>query len=86
MEIIAQRNPSVKVDMNVSRYLDRGILDELEREGFFKKLAGKWAPPAGRLYSFLTTSALALGMIGALDFFYRPNNFFTNPSSSNLFR
>ena len=41
LEIIAQRNPSVKVDMNVSRYLDEGILDELEREGFFKKLAGK---------------------------------------------
>jgi ABC-type nitrate/sulfonate/bicarbonate transport system substrate-binding protein len=41
LEIIAQRNPAVKVDMNLSRYLDEGILDELDREGFFKKLAGK---------------------------------------------
>jgi ABC-type nitrate/sulfonate/bicarbonate transport system substrate-binding protein len=41
LEIIAQRNPAVKVDMNLSRYLDESILDELEREGFFKKLAGK---------------------------------------------
>jgi len=41
LEVTQQRNPSVKVDMNVSRYLDEGILDEMEREGFFKKLAGK---------------------------------------------
>jgi NitT/TauT family transport system substrate-binding protein len=41
LEIIAQRNPAVKVDMNLSRYLDESILDELEREGFFKKLASK---------------------------------------------
>jgi ABC-type nitrate/sulfonate/bicarbonate transport system substrate-binding protein len=41
LEIIAQRNPAVKVDMNLRRYLDEGILDELDREGFFKKLAGK---------------------------------------------
>ena len=41
LEIIAQRNPAVKVDMNVGRYLDESIVDELEREGFFKHLAGK---------------------------------------------
>ena len=39
LEMVAQRNP--KVDMNPSRYLDESTLDELEREGFFKKLAGK---------------------------------------------
>jgi hypothetical protein len=41
LEIIAQRIPAARVDMNVSRYLDESTLDELEREGFFKKLAGK---------------------------------------------
>jgi ABC-type nitrate/sulfonate/bicarbonate transport system substrate-binding protein len=38
LEIIAQRNPAVKVDMNIGKYLDESILDELERDGFFKKL------------------------------------------------
>jgi ABC-type nitrate/sulfonate/bicarbonate transport system substrate-binding protein len=41
LEIIAQRNPAVKVDMNLSRYLDESIVDELEREGFFKRLMAK---------------------------------------------
>jgi hypothetical protein len=27
--------------MNVNRYLDESTLDELEREGFFKRLVGK---------------------------------------------
>ena len=41
LEITAQRNPSVKVDMTIGRYLDESIIDELEREGFFKRIAGK---------------------------------------------
>ena len=41
LEIIAQRNPAAKVDMNVAKYLDESIVDELEREGFFKRLMGK---------------------------------------------
>jgi hypothetical protein len=41
LEIIAQRNPAAKVDMSISRYLDESIVDELEREGFFKRLSGK---------------------------------------------
>jgi ABC-type nitrate/sulfonate/bicarbonate transport system substrate-binding protein len=41
LEVAQQRNPSVKVDLNVNRYLDESTVDELEREGFFKKLAGK---------------------------------------------
>jgi len=41
LEIIAQRNPALKVDMNVNRYLDESTVDELEREGFFKRLAAK---------------------------------------------
>jgi ABC-type nitrate/sulfonate/bicarbonate transport system substrate-binding protein len=39
LEMVAQRNP--KIDMTPSKYLDESTLDELEREGFFKKLAGK---------------------------------------------
>jgi ABC-type nitrate/sulfonate/bicarbonate transport system substrate-binding protein len=41
LEVTQQRNPSVKVDLAVNRYLDESTVDELEREGFFKKLAGK---------------------------------------------
>ena len=41
LEIIAQRNPASKIDMNLAKYLDESIVDELEREGFFKRLAGK---------------------------------------------
>ncbi len=40
-EIIAQRNPAARVDMNVNKYLDESIVDELDREGFFKRLTGK---------------------------------------------
>jgi ABC-type nitrate/sulfonate/bicarbonate transport system substrate-binding protein len=41
LELLAQRSPGAKIDMNLSRYLDESTLDELEREGFFKRLAGK---------------------------------------------
>ena len=41
LEIVAQRNPAVKVDMNIGKYLDESVLDELDREGFFKRLLGK---------------------------------------------
>jgi len=41
LELLSQRTPGAKIDMNISRYLDESTLDELEREGFFKKLATK---------------------------------------------
>ena len=41
LELLSQRTPGAKIDMNVSRYLDESTLDELEREGFFKRLMGK---------------------------------------------
>jgi ABC-type nitrate/sulfonate/bicarbonate transport system substrate-binding protein len=41
LELLSQRSPSVKIDMNVGKYLDEGTLDELEREGFFKRLTAK---------------------------------------------
>ncbi len=39
LEMIAQENP--KLETNLDKYLDESILDELEKEGFFKKIAGK---------------------------------------------
>ena len=41
LELLSQRTPTTKIDMNLSRYLDEGTLDELEREGFFKRLTAK---------------------------------------------
>jgi len=41
LEIAQQRNPGTKVDMNPSKYVDESTVDELDREGFFKRLAGK---------------------------------------------
>ena len=41
LEMIAQRNPAAKVDMNMSKYVDESTLDELEKEGFFKRITGK---------------------------------------------
>ena len=39
LELIAKENP--KVDMNLGKYLDESLLDELEKEGFFKRITGK---------------------------------------------
>jgi hypothetical protein len=41
LEMVAQRTPGAKVETNLEKYLDESTLDELEKEGFFKKLAGK---------------------------------------------
>jgi hypothetical protein len=41
LEMVAQRNPAAKVDMNMSKYVDESTLDELEKEGFFKRITGK---------------------------------------------
>jgi ABC-type nitrate/sulfonate/bicarbonate transport system substrate-binding protein len=41
LELLSQRTPGAKIDMNIRRYLDESTLDELERESFFKRLAGK---------------------------------------------
>ena len=37
LELIAQENP--KLDTKIDKYVDETILDELEKEGFFKKIA-----------------------------------------------
>ena len=39
LELIEKENP--KVDTKLEKYVDESIVDELEKEGFFKKIAGK---------------------------------------------
>jgi ABC-type nitrate/sulfonate/bicarbonate transport system substrate-binding protein len=39
LELIAKENP--KLNTKLEKYLDEGIVDELDKEGFFNKLAGK---------------------------------------------
>lgn len=41
LDMLAQRSPETKLDMNISKYVDERILDELEREGFFKRIGAK---------------------------------------------
>ena len=41
LEMIAQRNPGTKAEMNVDKYVDERLLDELEREGLFQRISGK---------------------------------------------
>ena len=37
LDMVAQRSPNTKIDMSMSRYVDESTLDELEKEGFFKR-------------------------------------------------
>ena len=39
--MIAQRTPGAKLETNVDKYVDERLLDELEREGLFKRISGK---------------------------------------------
>jgi ABC-type nitrate/sulfonate/bicarbonate transport system substrate-binding protein len=39
LELIAKENP--KLDTRIDKYVDESIMDELEKEGFFTKVAGK---------------------------------------------
>ena len=41
LEMIAQQNPGAKVEMNVDKYVDEKLLDELEREGLCQRISGK---------------------------------------------
>ena len=41
MDMIAQRTPGTKLDTNMDKYVDQRLLDELEREGLFKRISGK---------------------------------------------
>jgi len=39
LELIAKENP--KLDTKIEKYVDERIMDELENEGFFKRITGK---------------------------------------------
>ena len=41
MDLLQQRSPETKFDPNVSKYVDERLMDELEKEGFFKRMGGK---------------------------------------------
>jgi NitT/TauT family transport system substrate-binding protein len=41
IDMLQQRAPEIKFDRNVSRYVDERLLDELEKEGFFKRMGAK---------------------------------------------
>ena len=41
IDMLQQRSSDSKFDTNVGRYVDESILDELEKEDFFKRIAGK---------------------------------------------
>jgi NitT/TauT family transport system substrate-binding protein len=39
LDMVAEKNP--KIDRNIAKYVDESTLDELEKEGFFKRITGK---------------------------------------------
>jgi len=41
LESLAQRASGTKLETNVDKYVDERLLDELEREGLFKKIGGR---------------------------------------------
>ncbi len=41
IEMIAQRDQATKLDTNVNKYVDERLLDELEKEGLFKRIREK---------------------------------------------
>ncbi len=41
IDMLQQRSPDIKFDTSINKYVDERLMDELEREGFFKKMGGK---------------------------------------------
>jgi ABC-type nitrate/sulfonate/bicarbonate transport system substrate-binding protein len=41
IDMLAQRDPAIRLDTNLNRYIDERLLDELEREGLFKRIVEK---------------------------------------------
>ena len=41
IDMLQQRSPETKFDTNIGKYVDERLLDELEKEGFFKRMGGK---------------------------------------------
>jgi len=38
LELVGDRDREAKRDINIEQFVDESVIDELEREGFFKKL------------------------------------------------
>jgi ABC-type nitrate/sulfonate/bicarbonate transport system substrate-binding protein len=41
IDMLQQRSPETKFDTNMSKYVDERLMDDLEREGFFKRMGGR---------------------------------------------
>ena len=41
IDMLQQRSPETRFETNTARYVDERLMDELEKEGFFKKMGGK---------------------------------------------
>jgi hypothetical protein len=41
IDMLQQRSPETKFDTNIGRYVDERLLDELEKEGFFKRMGAR---------------------------------------------
>jgi NitT/TauT family transport system substrate-binding protein len=41
IDMLQQRSPETKFDTNIAKYVDERLMDELEKEGFFKRMGGK---------------------------------------------
>ncbi len=41
IDMLQQRSPETRFDTNIGKYVDERILDELEKEGFFKRMSAK---------------------------------------------
>jgi ABC-type nitrate/sulfonate/bicarbonate transport system substrate-binding protein len=41
IDMLQQRSPETKFDTNVGKYVDERLMDELDKEGFFKRMGGK---------------------------------------------
>jgi NitT/TauT family transport system substrate-binding protein len=41
IDMLQQRSPETKFDTSIGRYVDERLLDELEKEGFFKRMGAK---------------------------------------------
>ena len=39
LSLISERTPGVKAEANLEQFVDESVIDELEKEGFFTKLA-----------------------------------------------
>jgi hypothetical protein len=51
IDMLQQRSPETKFDTNVAKYVDERLMDELEKEGFFKRMVGR--ANHGRLHFLL---------------------------------